>query len=288
MTKSRKKILLSSIAMLLVALVALGSATFAWFTMNKTVTASGMNVTAATAKGLQLTGDNGTNWKRDWVFKSFKENGSDIDTVLSPVSLAYSETGLGENAYYPADVKRAGAYEAVSGDTPASATGWTTATIPDKGISTLNDNEAKVKNGYFVAYRVGIKSTDAAIGNVTMTLNYTSTATTVNSKSVDSKEFIRVVVVDSTGAVVANYGDAGNTTINNTAAVTGVSSADVPTTTGTQLACDLTETGITAPASTATPAYYTIYAWFEGQDSDCDDDHQALNGAIDITFGFTS
>ena len=39
MKKSRKKMLLSSIAMLLVALVALGSATFAWYITNATVTA---------------------------------------------------------------------------------------------------------------------------------------------------------------------------------------------------------------------------------------------------------
>ncbi len=50
MTKSRKKILLSSIAMLLVALVALGSATFAWFTVQKTVTADTMKVSATAKK----------------------------------------------------------------------------------------------------------------------------------------------------------------------------------------------------------------------------------------------
>ena len=42
MKKSRKRLLISSIAMLLVAMLALGTATFAWFTQNTTATASGI------------------------------------------------------------------------------------------------------------------------------------------------------------------------------------------------------------------------------------------------------
>ena len=54
MTKSRKKMLLSSIAMLLVAILALSAATFAWFTVNKTVTAQGFNAKAASSIGLKV------------------------------------------------------------------------------------------------------------------------------------------------------------------------------------------------------------------------------------------
>lgn len=54
MTKTRKKMLLSSIAMLLVALVALGSATFAWYITNATVTAEKTQFSAASADGLVI------------------------------------------------------------------------------------------------------------------------------------------------------------------------------------------------------------------------------------------
>ncbi len=54
MLKSRKRMLLSSIAMLLVALVALGSATFAWFTQNKSVSASGFAGKASSSLGLKI------------------------------------------------------------------------------------------------------------------------------------------------------------------------------------------------------------------------------------------
>ena len=43
-TTSRKRLLISSVAMLLVAMLALGTATFAWFTQSTTATANGINV----------------------------------------------------------------------------------------------------------------------------------------------------------------------------------------------------------------------------------------------------
>lgn len=68
-TKFRKRALLSSVAMLLVALVALGSATFAWFVDDPNVTATGISAKANTALGLvaQTTTDGwGTStWKHD-------------------------------------------------------------------------------------------------------------------------------------------------------------------------------------------------------------------------------
>ncbi|WP_405356871.1 hypothetical protein [Ruminococcus sp.] len=51
-TKFRKRALLSAVAMLLVALVALGSATFAWFTSLPTANAQGLQMKATAAQGL--------------------------------------------------------------------------------------------------------------------------------------------------------------------------------------------------------------------------------------------
>ena len=50
----RKRALLSSVAMLLVATVAVGSATFAWFTQSPTATASGLKMKATSANGLKI------------------------------------------------------------------------------------------------------------------------------------------------------------------------------------------------------------------------------------------
>lgn len=59
---SRKKVLLSSAAMLMVATVSLGSATFAWFSTKTTATAENVNVKTTQASSLVLSLD-GTNWK---------------------------------------------------------------------------------------------------------------------------------------------------------------------------------------------------------------------------------
>ena len=62
MKKSRKKMLLSSIAMMLVALVALGSATFAWYFTNTSVTASTTEFKASSSDGLVIRHEVGEAW----------------------------------------------------------------------------------------------------------------------------------------------------------------------------------------------------------------------------------
>lgn len=60
-TKSRKRRLLSSLAMLLVAMVALGSATYAWFTNQDTAKVDGVSVHVNAPDGLLISTD-GTTW----------------------------------------------------------------------------------------------------------------------------------------------------------------------------------------------------------------------------------
>ncbi len=52
--KSRKRLLISSVAMLLVAMLALGTATFAWFTTSPTANASGVILKATASQGLKV------------------------------------------------------------------------------------------------------------------------------------------------------------------------------------------------------------------------------------------
>jgi hypothetical protein len=59
-TKFRKRALLSSVAMLLVALVALGSATFAWFVKDPTADAKGLTAKAQSSTGLQIRSESST------------------------------------------------------------------------------------------------------------------------------------------------------------------------------------------------------------------------------------
>ena len=61
--KALRKQLMAAIAMVVVAAVALSSATYAWFVNNATVTATGAEVTASTAYSLLISKENGTDWQ---------------------------------------------------------------------------------------------------------------------------------------------------------------------------------------------------------------------------------
>ena len=61
-TKFRKRALLSSVAMLLVALVALGSATFAWFVDDPNADAKGLTASSQSSTGLQIKTQSSTSW----------------------------------------------------------------------------------------------------------------------------------------------------------------------------------------------------------------------------------
>ena len=52
--KSLKAQFIGAIAMVLVAAIAMGSSTYAWFSMNKEVTAKGMQVKASTSSSLVI------------------------------------------------------------------------------------------------------------------------------------------------------------------------------------------------------------------------------------------
>lgn len=60
-TTTKKRALVSSVAMLLVAMLALGTATFAWFTSSTTAIANGINVQTVKASELQISSVN-TDW----------------------------------------------------------------------------------------------------------------------------------------------------------------------------------------------------------------------------------
>ena len=70
-TKFRKRALLSSVAMLLVALVALGSATFAWFSSTNNATASSMTAKTNVSSNILLneyqTGAGANGFAHDWA-----------------------------------------------------------------------------------------------------------------------------------------------------------------------------------------------------------------------------
>ena len=88
-SKSLKKQLMAAVAMVLVAAIALGSSTYAWFVNNATVTATGAQVTASTAYSLLISKANGTDWQ---TTKALNGNSG-----LTPVSTIGTRLQDGKN-----------------------------------------------------------------------------------------------------------------------------------------------------------------------------------------------
>ena len=100
----------SSILVLLLIAILLIASTYAWFTANKTVTISTLDVNVQAAKGLQISAD-GSNWKAilkntdidpTTVSTTYAGNTNQIPVEMQPVSTAgVVDTGTGfMNMYY--------------------------------------------------------------------------------------------------------------------------------------------------------------------------------------------
>ncbi len=254
MKKSRKKILLSSIAMLLVALVALGSATFAWFTINRQVTAKDINVKAATSSGLVISNKQQAQWLTE---VSFSEAGTS-PTVLNPISYDAKVGQAMPTGYYPEDVENDGELKNGSASNFSSKDSLPTATDTTYTYGT---------NNYVALYQVQIKSSKDTAIDRSVTANI--------SASGDGTSFAKAVLVDSSNKVVASYGDAYKAITDDTPTV---SDTDFAATTSTQV--------LTSVAANTTYTY-KLYVWYEGNDTDCKDTNQGkeTNFTLNFTLG---
>ncbi|MGN1113039.1 MAG: hypothetical protein ACI4RP_07535 [Acutalibacteraceae bacterium] len=275
----KKKALLSSLSMLMVATVAVGSATFAWFTNNKSVTADGMKVQAAAATGLQITGNNGGTWGAKYTF-----NDGTTGRVLSPISIGYTTdnalAGSLSTPYYPVKAGVDGPKTSANADNFET---WTASSVPAAATSTEAD--ASNDNGYIAIYEVGIRSTNADIPNVKCKLTFD-----------EEKPFTRIALVEQAGSaynaatdkLIYVYGS--QETIYDaeqgqevTATPTAITDTNGTVTNQIQPTASGTEYELTSSVTTS-PKYYSIIVWYEGQDNQCIDANQQAIGDISINF----
>jgi len=140
--KTLRRQLAAAIAMTLVSTVALGSSTYAWFTMNKEVTVKGMEMKTKVSGNLLISEDNvEANYSPNTLTQSVK-------AVLEPVS---SVTGLTNSFFYTVNGRADGdANEDVYVD--YDVTGLATDGLTTAELTTYDNNFSK-------AY--GINKTDA-------------------------------------------------------------------------------------------------------------------------------
>lgn len=256
-TKFRKRMLLSSVAMLLVALVALGSATFAWFTSSTTATASGINVQTVQASDLQIS-------KSDFTWGT---------------SVNYATTATFEPASSINGVNWfSGEGTSRTDGTQKSGQDWVALTSANKGGYVFEDMLNVRNNG------------KAAVNNVTITFNFNETPAT------NGKNYLRIAVVPLTATTDSAAGSETPTAANfqanvyaaDTTAYNGVSAVDTASTQITPKATYSINVGNLAGKTDSVTAakYYKLFVWFEGQDADCQDQY-AGNSLPSISFQVT-
>ena len=257
---SRRRVLISSLAMLMVALVALSTATFAWFTQSTTATADQISVKTVKSSELLLAKTTG-----EWTDQ-----------------LHYNYTG---KVLKPAS--------------SADGTNWYAATAADKSSAAADAKTvtsiSSALDGYVFKEQLNVSNNGQAdVDNVTISFSLTET------EAVAGAGYVRVALVpaDKRGAEAkvtaddfrANVYAAGEDTAQ---AITGTKTEGETTTIQTAVvdakdgaAGSINIGKLTAKDTNTSTKYFNLYVWFEGQDADCKDAN-AGNEMPEITFSVT-
>lgn len=270
-TTSRKRLLISSVAMLLVAMLALGTATFAWFTTDTTTQATGISVQTS-KKSLLLVSSRTSPWTDNLNYNF----GTDTAKKLLQPASSYD----GENWYKAqADSGLSGAAtngEKISGVGTTAAEGNvfcnmlnvknTGAEPAEKVTITAQISEKAVTTGKNYL-RVALVPSDctADTGRGTATVKsadeFRKSIYSAGADAAKPVEYVGASVADTQGAIKA--------------AATAVS------TNGNSISVNA------GPLKKDQAKYYMLIVWFEGQDEDCQDTF-AGNDMPNITFTITA
>lgn len=275
-TKSRKRLLISSVAMLLVAMLALGTATFAWFTQDTTAYARKFGAKTVKASELKLSSKH-VDWTDDLSYN--------YNEVLKPVS-----TVNGKNWFTAVAAKRSESTASVTSAKQLADSEISGYAIVDE-LNIQNKGGAAVND---VTINFTLKENDAK--NVAAANRYLRIALVkVDKKGDTSAKDYQTKFAKSVYAVEADQADAIKTL-----------TTETDPTTHEEIVTAINTDVITATASnngkisipvgplgaynkddeSSCTAYYNLYAWFEGQDEDCQDSN-AGNVMPDITFTVT-
>lgn len=323
--KRRRKLFLALI-MILLLVATLGTATYAWFTANRTVTVEKINVNVSTSQGLQISAD-ATNWKsivtnQDIIGAGWNgvanqiPSGSNTMAPVSTIGETVSSTGF-MNMYK---------------GTIESGTGGVNILTAEQSIESGGENKDK---GDFVVFDLFFQSSTRQ--NVYLTSNSKVLATGTD-KGIQNAA--RVAFIDEgyvafgapatdaqalkgatlkmiwepnsdvhTASGAQNANDVYHTPVNQTGAdklaYNGVKApiakaADIPLdSNNSQYFSAVTTVGSVA-AGIPTDAYINafevqegvtkirIYMWIEGQDVDCEDHASGSSLSYDLQFSIDS
>ena len=294
--KKLRKQLAAAIAMTLVATVALGSSTYAWFAINSKVTATGMNFKTQVSDNLFISPSthNGNSGKinAENTFVTTMVSDAYTNVIVEPVS-----TKTGQDFYYALTNN-------VNGDGQVKNIEWTQYNSAAAATNTTDFNNAFSEN-------YGVKKTDGtavgfvdyvyqlkAVAGVNTTLNLTKLdlryADTTSLNNTSFRAAVFVTEASGTGendgtnyTVSASSGDANKTVPSEIANWIFTSSSDGATANGVNFTTNSVANAVVTGAGTveamtynsgdatfnvATGTHYyqvVVRVWLEGQDQNC-------------------
>jgi hypothetical protein len=288
--KTSKKIA-AAFSMFALSAAMLGTATYAWFTMNKEVTVQNLSVQAKAEGGLLISETQG--YTAADVWDDSANTTAEVDgakVALYPTSTA--NTG----AWYHATSKTAtNAAGATAANTPSAlkADGYTTLTLAsnqlqaaaagangkkdvyyvDSGTSGYDADDAK----YYLKYTYYLKTstegtTSLGLNSGDQNVNISVVHVSGNTTSTELNKALRVgieiggkfyIFAPISGATTSYYVNAGATAT--TAIDSSASSHAAPMTVATGL------TSLPGNKANGTPVY--VYMWYEGEDANCKSDN---------------
>jgi hypothetical protein len=324
---STAKKLLPAFAMLTVSAVALTSATYAWFTMNKNVEVTGMQLKAQAEKGIlinempgngEVTEDNTTVDHGTWSESALAES---TVNALRPASTSdftswwhansrktNTEAGINTGGtgvdttntvqltgggYYSDITYVANGATVLKNDTAAAAdTNCASTVYYTNGTGSTNGYDDG--EGYYVKYTYYIKS--SSNDGLTVTaghLQATVTATLQgngSAQALDKALRVGVKVAGDTQATI--FAPVANSTTDSYKVTgdAGGTTANLATVTPIAggTATGLNAAAVNLPAVTADGLAVDVYVWFEGEDVNCMSDNLAATlNAYQIDITFT-
>lgn len=253
--------LIPAVVMLLISAILVSTSTYAWFSMNTQVKATGMQIQAKSEGGIVIANESGTDWSSS-ATASHNSVAYLVPTSTSDVTIWY------HNKSDEADNAKAGqaadTYTIVSSDTK-----WKNVDgvqfIDVDGDNTLDTEE----NAYFLLNKFYIKSSAEAINPATLKINKVTATGASTSASLDASLRIAVkiggyvyIYAPVTGATLS-YSVAHDTAVTATASTgngivntTAAGVANIPDNTAST-------TGTTKPIEAQ------IFIYFEGEDANC-------------------
>lgn len=276
-TKALKTQLLAAIAMVLVASIALGSSTYAWFASNNKVTATGMEVQAQAEGGIEIAYTKST--ETTATYQTSATAGVTTAAALAPTST------LDTSAWYHASAQTAGASKAKDDTRKTLNLTETAMSAPSNHGSLGGDGTVS----YYMVQNFNIRSTTPSALAKGLTVDSVSVA----GNTADMSKALRVAIKLGTKVLIYNpisdtastydvySGYAGGTATK--AGTVNCIGKDTAT-----LLADATTTEIPAKGTTNNGGVdVQVYVYFEGEDTNLFTDAFKAEG-LKVTVNFSA